>query len=218
MLLLLQGGAPDWTIIVSAAASVLSAVVALVATIIAARTYAQSRSDKKEEVEYKRPKFKLTRNLIELITRVGDEHSINPFFQITLTFENRNTHSANEVVLDSKILLGDKTLVHFVNRPVGEVEQGDTFEVTLDIPEAEVSNTVSYIRFLLTYCDGRTGGEYSQVIYRKFYSLPPDVDFEQQTLLELDRSEWEGYYDTHHNILKLRLAEEKEQLRQAKET
>lgn len=56
----MQQARTDWTVVVSALSSVVSAVVALVATIIAARTYQQSRQDKEEELEYKRPKFRLS--------------------------------------------------------------------------------------------------------------------------------------------------------------
>jgi hypothetical protein len=216
-MLLLQQGASDWTVVVSAIAAVVSALVALAATIITAQTYAQSRKDKEEELSYKRPKFKLIRDSLEVVHNAGDDYTVNPFYRLTLTFENRSVHPATNIELEGKVLQGDKKLLDFVNRPVGEVNESDTFEVIHNIPKDDVLETASYVRLRLTYKDERTQREYSQLIYRKFYGLHKDVNLTTVELFELDRSEWEDYINTHKNILEAQQARTKELGKKIKE-
>ena len=201
-MLLLQQGAFDWTVVVSAVSSIISAIVALVATIIAARTYAQSRRDKEEELEYKRPKFKVVHESMHLVTSVDGDHTISPFFELTLTFQNTRTHSASDIRLEGKSYQEDgKKLLGFVNQPVGEVDTNDSFEVKHNIPQKDLSETVIYLRLRLTYRDRKTQREYSQFLYRKFYGLPKDSNVDKIDLLELDRSEWEHYLQSQRNVI-----------------
>jgi hypothetical protein len=204
MLLMLQGGSPDWTVILSTAASIVSAAVALAATIIAARTYQQQKADKEEELSYKRPKFTLIRDTLEVVNHVAGDHTVNPFYRLTLTFQNRNVHPAAGIELEGKVLQGDKKLFDFVNQPVGEVDQNETFEVAHNIPRGAVTEQVCYVRVMLTYRDARTQREHSQAFYRKFYGLPEDVNLTIVELLELDRSEWADYIGIHKKVLEAR--------------
>jgi hypothetical protein len=201
-MLLLQQGASDWTVVVSAVASVISTIVALVATSIAARTYAQSRRDKEEELEYKRPKFKVVHESMQLVTSIDGDHTISPFFELILTFQNTRTHSASDIRLEGKSYQEDgKKLLDFVNQPVGEVDKDDTFEVRHNIPEKDLSETVIYLRLRLTYRDGKTQREYSQLLYRKFYGLPKDSSVDKIDLFELDRPEWEHYVQSQRTVI-----------------
>ncbi len=60
-----QQGPSDWTVTANAIATIVSALVALASAAFTARTYDQSRKDKAEELEYKRPKFKVSRNYVQ---------------------------------------------------------------------------------------------------------------------------------------------------------
>jgi hypothetical protein len=198
----LQQGAADWTVVVSAIASVMSAVVALAATILAARTYKQSQQDKKDELEYKRPKLRFIGESIQLVTSVGDDYGIAPFFHFSLMFQNKQTHPATNIRIEGLIFREDGVKVaKFVKEPIEDLEANEVLDVTHDIPKSDLQDKEHYLRLRVTYHDGRTQKEYSQLIYRRFYGVDEYSDTVMIELLELDKTDWESYVKTHQNVV-----------------
>lgn len=181
----------DWTVIVSAVSSVFSAAAALAATIIAKRAYSQSRKDKLEEIEANRPKFKITSAKAPLITSLGDEFSIDPFFQLNLVFKKYNRNAASSINLRGEIFqvksLNER--VEFTRQPLEERDENDVFDVTFDMPTLAPSDDPYYLRLYLEYMDSRTGQKFQQFFHRKFYLQGEPNSL---TIQELDRPEFKS--------------------------
>jgi hypothetical protein len=195
-------GTADWTVIVSAIAGVLSAIAALIATIIAVRTFKQQRQDKEDDLEYKRPKFKLVAGHIQPRAHMKDDDgSIYHTYHLTLELQNINIHPAFNVELESKIINEDGTkIADFLSQPLDEIGERDSFEETRKFSKPDSVRNTNFLRLRLTYTDSRTRREYSQLLYRKF--IFPVGSVSKIELLELDRSEWGEYMETQKRAVK----------------
>ena len=187
--------------VITALSGAAAAIAAFLAVQTANKTLAQAREDKAAEVEAQRPKFRLMLDHMQLITSLGGDFSISPFYELDLIFKNIHAHPATNIRLECKVLQGNKKLLDFVSQPVGEVDQDGTFEVKRDLFTGDIADGVAYVRIVLAYVDGITRKEHSQLLYRKFYGPYEDDDRTQIYLLEIDRSEWDDYRTTQRKVI-----------------
>jgi hypothetical protein len=189
--------------VITALSGAAAAIAAFLAVKIANKTQEQAREDKKAEVEAKQPKFRLIADYMQLLTQLGGDTSISPFYELKLTFKNIHAHPATDIRLEGKMLQEDgKVLLDFANSPVGEIDEDDTFEVKRSLYVHEIGDTFVFVRMRLTYLDGITRKECSQLIYRKFYGPYEDDDRVRIDLLEVDREEWNKYLYAQHAAAK----------------
>lgn len=186
--------------VITALSGAAAAIAAFLTVRVANETLKKAREDKEAEVESKRPKFRLMNDRMKLVTDFGGDFSISPYYELLLTFKNIHPHPAIFVHLECKVLQEDgKKLLDTTVSPVREVDFDDTFEINKSLIVSDISDdTVVFVRIRLTYTDGVTRKEYSQLMYRKFWGPYQDDDRDGVELLEVDRSEWNTYLQAQH--------------------
>jgi hypothetical protein len=162
---------PNWTVILSTISSVASAVVALIATIIAARTYLQSRRDKQEEREANHPNFKLESAEIILIENIGDEYGITPFHELQISLKNVGVNPGKIQRIQGQIFRVDEyeRKMEFQREPIDEYGLNEILDLEIQLPKLLESTDPYYLILTVVCTDQRTGKEYTQIPFRKFY-------------------------------------------------
>jgi hypothetical protein len=190
--------------LVAALSGAAAAIAAFLAARTANETLKQARADKEAEAESKRPKFRLEQDYLQVITHVGDEYSINPYYELRLLLKNIHSHPATNIRLECKVLQGDKKLLDEVSAPVGEIDWDDSFAINHAIDMNEIADDWAFVRLRLTYIDALTRKEHSQLLYRKFYGPYKYDGLVRADLLDVDHSEWRLYLETHQKIVEAR--------------
>jgi hypothetical protein len=167
-------------------ASSFSALAALVSVLIVAKTFRQNQRDKKEELEVKHPRFRLVSQSVSCVSEVNEDHTINAFYQLVLSFENQNSNPARLVTIRGRIF-GPKPSV-FRKRPSEEFYEGDAVTCTIDLPDLIRSDKRYLLNVDLMYVDVRTGNSHVQSFWRQFY-YQGEEERKTLALLDVDRSD-----------------------------
>jgi hypothetical protein len=190
--------------LVTAFSGAAAAIAAFLAVRAANQTLNQAREDRQAEIEGRRPKFRLMRDYMDMVTQYEGDTSVDSFYNLGLVFKNIHAHPAKFIHLSCKVLQGEKKLLDFESSPVREINQDETFEVNPGINIYEMDEGIAYVRIMLTYVDSVTQKEHSQLEYRKFYGPFQDDERTKIQLTEIDRSEWHKYQSTHKRIVQAR--------------
>lgn len=161
---------PDAWTIVNGIAGTISALAALVAVIVAVRAMNQGRREHQTEIESKHPRFVISEGKVRWITELGGDHSITPFYELSVELTNVKESSAKHVVLKGEILDTEmKVLKGFTRQPTDYIENDGRFSVMVKAEGDWGCPDPYFVKLYLEYRDSRTGRKHPQTLWRKFY-------------------------------------------------
>jgi hypothetical protein len=147
-------------------ATAISALAATASVVLTRRTFLQSKRDRQEELESRRPKFIVDGQL--LLTEGNPDYYI-----LNLTLNNIAEHSASFLKATVKIShdAAYKPALTSDKAPLEEIHRGYPFEIFTDLVGLDPSDKPYYLRLELDYKDSRTWEKYNDVFERKL-SIP----------------------------------------------
>jgi len=173
-------------------ATCLSALAALLSVYMVTKTFRQNREDRLEELEAKRPKFRISGALITNMPVKGAvPGEILQHYVLSLTLKNSKANHALYVKVAGRVY-GLEELdpwSEFKHDLVEEIHEDETTNVSINL-EAIAITKPHFVRVELKYDDGRTRKHYEQKLYRFFqspYPHPTELPLRELTAEDLER-------------------------------
>jgi len=168
-----------WTrnaIYIGPLATSLSAITALVSVYMVTKTFRQARLDKAEELEAKRPKFRIKEGRV--IAKLG-EHGVVTDYELRVVLNNIKPNPAAYPKLKVQVFEPGLYLPKFdASRSLmDEIHEGEPFEFSLVLNELKPEETY-YVRLSVQCLDARTHRDYLQIIHRRFQQIPKTSEYQ----------------------------------------
>jgi hypothetical protein len=160
-------------------ATSISALAALWSVRMVTKTFRQNRADRLEELEAKRPKFRMKEGRVTA--------SLPAPYQLKVVLNNIKPNPAAYPKLKVQIFEQGLYLpkVESSRALMDEIHEGESFDFSVALNELKLEEAY-YVRLRIECLDARTHREYLQVIHRRFRVVPNNSEFQ---LEEVDLDE-----------------------------